>query len=321
MTPYRSPPTSATHARARPMFDNRVLGLFEAFIIYFDHPRLAQRQPKPLSQEMPPLVWEMTFWPKVVRASPGRSSDDEAECLYGPSQLRRHLRQRGPIISFPLAGGDDLSGRTSKARPLRAAPTTPTHCNSQHTLVSYPYFDTLCLYIPRAEKCPVLPFYLLHRQQLLIRHLRLHPHPAGPQPLRVSSSRPPWFILPSLLIVSHSHVKWTSKTLRRSVSGRHQRTSDTASTACKPRRFRYFSHSFCQGSDLPRSVMRKRWRPQGRPQCLHKGCKSHPGFHGYCGIQSRECSGKARCAMEGAHRLPAGKWRSTYSFLYLSHPI
>jgi len=122
--PLKQPPTSVTHARARPMFDNRVLGLFEAFTSYFDHSRLTQRQPKSPSPEMPPLLWEITFWPKVERASPARNSDNEAG-LYGPSQLRRHLCQRGPIISFPPARGDDLSGRTSKARPPRAAPTTP----------------------------------------------------------------------------------------------------------------------------------------------------------------------------------------------------
>jgi hypothetical protein len=117
----------------------------------------------------------------------------------------------------------------------------------------------------------------------------------------------PGSILLFLLIVSHSYAKWTCKTSRRYVHCRDQRMSNTASTVCKPRHFPCLSHSFCQGLDLPCSIMRKRRRLQGHPQCLHKAGESHPGFHGYCRIQGRDSSRKASCVMEGAHRLPASK--------------
>jgi hypothetical protein len=119
--PLKKPPTSVTHTRARPMFDNRVLDLFEAFTTYFDHSWLTQCQPKSPSQDMPPLLWEITFWPKVERASPARSSNNEAG-LYGQSQLRCHLCQRGSIISFPPARGDGPFRPNVKGAPTAHSP-------------------------------------------------------------------------------------------------------------------------------------------------------------------------------------------------------
>src|SRR5712671_2376377 len=121
-------------------------------------------------------------------------------------------------------------------------------------------------------------------------------------------------ILLSLLIPLHSLTKRSRKALRGHVHSRDKRTSETAGATRESRCICTLSYSFREGPDLPCSVARRRRRPQGCSQCLHKGRKSHPGLHGQRRIQGGERSGKARFTVEGVHRLSASEWHLPHTF-------